>query len=75
MCNLFNLVKVTELSHGKSWLLVLSLVILLLVKICLSIFPFDVWDKLLVVIWPVPEVTLLEFYLNFMGTWCINLEK
>ena len=59
MCNLFNLVKVTELSAGKSWLLVLSLVILLLIKICLSIFPFDVRDKLWVLIWPVPEVTLV----------------
>ena len=29
------------------------------VKICLSIFPNDVWDKLWVLIRPVPEVSLL----------------
>ena len=33
--------------------------ILLFVKICLPIFPFDVWDKLLVLIRPVPGVFLL----------------
>ena len=26
---------------------------------CLSIFPSDVWDKLSVLIWSVPEVSLL----------------
>ena len=34
-------------------------VILLFVKIGLSIFSFDVWDKLWVLIRPVPEVALL----------------
>ena len=28
-------------------------------KICLSVFPFDFWDGLWVLIWPVPEVFLL----------------
>ena len=28
----------------------------LFVKICLSVFPFDVWDGLWVLIWSVPEV-------------------
>ena len=37
----------------------LSSVILLFVKICLSIFSFDVWDRLWVRIRPVPEVPLL----------------
>ena len=33
--------------------------ILLFVKICVSVFPFDVWDGLWVLIRPVPEVSLL----------------
>ena len=32
---------------------------LLFVKICLTVFPFDVWDGLWVLIRPVPEVSLL----------------
>ena len=44
---------------GKSFKLGLSLVILLFVKMCLSIFSFDVWDKLWVLIRSVPEVSLL----------------
>ena len=61
MSNLFNSVKVTEfpLNMGKSCLLGLSPIILLSVKICLSIFPFDVWDKLWVLTRPVPEVALV----------------
>ena len=38
-----------------SYLLLLTSVILLFVKICLSVFPFDVWDKLWVLIRPVPR--------------------
>ena len=62
MCPIyFNLVKVTELPPvlGKSCRLGLSSVILLFVQICLSIIPFDVWDKLGVLIRPVSEVSLL----------------
>ena len=44
---------------GKSCRLGLSTVILLFVGMCLSIFPFDVWDKLWVLIRSVPEVFLL----------------
>ena len=45
---------------GKELLtrLIISSVILLFVKICLFIFPFDVWDKFWVLIRPVPEVSL-----------------
>ena len=39
--------------------LCLSSVILLFVKIYLSVFPFDIWDGLWVLIRPVPEVHLL----------------
>ena len=38
---------------------IIQIVILLFVKICLSVFPFDVWGGLWVLIWPVPEVSLL----------------
>ena len=38
-------------------MLCLSSIILLFVKICLSIVPFDVWDKLWVLIRPVPAVS------------------
>ena len=44
---------------GKLCKLGLSPVILLFVQLCLAIFPFDVWDKLWVLIQPVPEVSLL----------------
>ena len=58
----FNLVKVTEfLLFGEKELLTrLSSVIPLFVKICLFIFPFNVWDKLSVLIRPVPELSLLH---------------
>ena len=53
----FNSVKLNELP--PDWeRAVNSHVILLLVKTCLSIFPFDVWDKLWVLYRPVPEVSL-----------------
>ena len=45
--------------HCQHKLVSLSPVILLFVKICLSIFLLDVWDKLWVLIRPVPEVFLL----------------
>ena len=44
---------------GKSYWLGLSPVILLYVGMCLSIFPFDVWDKLWVLIWSVSELSLI----------------
>ena len=44
--------------------IVLSFVIFLFVKICLSIFPFDVWDRLWVLIRPVPEVSFLLQFIN-----------
>ena len=44
---------------GKSCRLGFSPVILLFVGRCLSIFPFDVWDKLWVLILSVPEISLL----------------
>ena len=37
---------------------------LLFVKIGLSIFPFDVWDKVWVLIRPVPEVYLLLYLIS-----------
>ena len=67
MSYLFNSVKVTELSPvvergatclGNSCFLGLPSVILLFVKICLAIFPFDVWDTLWVLIRPDLEVSL-----------------
>ena len=61
MSNLFHSAKVTEFLpvFGKSCQFDLPSVTLLFVKICLSIFLFDVWDKLWVLIRPVPEVSLL----------------
>ena len=44
---------------GKVLLLGLPPVMLLFVTICLSIFPFDVWDKLWVLIRSVPEVSFI----------------
>ena len=44
---------------GKSCWLGLSPVILLFVEMCLSIVPFDVWDKLWVLIRSVSEVSSL----------------
>ena len=60
MSDSFGSVKMAELPpFGKSCGLGLSPVILLIVGMCLLIFPFDVWDKLWVMIRPVPEVSLL----------------
>ena len=53
---LFHLVKLTELPAWER----LSSVISLFVKICLFIFPFDVYDKLWVLFRPVSEVYLLD---------------
>ena len=39
----------------------------IVVKIYLSIFTFDVWDKLWALIWPVPEVSLLIFSDTFVS--------
>ena len=52
-------VNVTDMPPvlGKGCLLGLSSVVLLFVKTCLSIFPFDVWYKLCVLILQVPEVS------------------
>ena len=36
-------------------------------NICLSIFPFDAYDKLWVLIRPVPEVSLLVYFLYQAG--------
>ena len=44
---------------GQSFKLGLSPVIFLFVGMCLSIFPFHVWDKLWVLFRSVPEVSLL----------------
>ena len=59
MSKLFTSVNVTELP--PVWVRVAnsSSVTLLFVEICLSIFPFDVWDKIGVLSRPVPEVSLL----------------
>ena len=50
-------------KNERQWLGILGLglssVILLFVKICSSIFPFDVWDGLWVLIRPISEVSLL----------------
>ena len=53
------LAKVTELSPvwEGSANSALSSVILLFVEICLSVFPFDVWDRLWILIRPVPGVS------------------
>ena len=51
MSNLFSSVKVTELPPTR--------LVLLFVRIYLSTFPFDVWDKLLVLCYSVSEVSLL----------------
>ena len=48
--NLFNSVKVIELPPVWGRAVSSSHVILLFLKICLSTFPFDVWDKLWVLI-------------------------
>ena len=56
MSDLFGSVKMAELPPVWESL---SPVILLFVGMCLSIFPFDVWDKLWVLIRLVPEVSLL----------------
>ena len=56
MSSLFNSVKVIELP--PVWERVANSD-LLFVNICLSIFPFDVWDRLWVLIRPVSEVSLL----------------
>ena len=51
-------------SNGrKSCLLGLSSVILLFDKVCLSIFHFDVWNGVWILIRPFPDVSLL-FYLT-----------
>ena len=54
-CHLFGKVLLTRLVVCR-----LSSVILLFVKICLSVFPFGVWDGLWVLIRSVPEVSLLH---------------
>ena len=67
MSDLFGSVNMAELPTawergtclGKSCSLGLSPVILLFVGMCLSTFPFDVWDKLWVLIRSVPQVSLL----------------
>ena len=60
MSNSFNSAKVSELPPvWERAANSASSVILLFVKICLSVYPFDVWDGLWVLIRPVPEVSLL----------------
>ena len=60
--NLFNSVKITELppvwerAANSAYHLIFKFYF---VKIYLSIFPFDVWDKLWLLIRPVPEVSSL----------------
>ena len=57
MSNSFNSAKVTELP--PVWKRAAnSAYHLLFVKICLSVFPFDVWFGLLALIRPVSEVSL-----------------
>ena len=55
----FSFSKFTQVATclGKSCCLGFSPVILLFVGMCLSIFPFDIWDKLWVLIRSVPEVS------------------
>ena len=57
--NLITVFPEQETCLGKSCSLRLSSVILLFVNICLSVFPFDVWDGLWVLIRPVREASLL----------------
>ena len=55
----FNSVKVMScrvIGRAANWLIICNF---LFVKIRLSIFPFEVWDKLSVLIRSVPEVSLL----------------
>ena len=61
MSTLFNSVKVTELPPvcERAANSAYHLSFFLFVKICLSVFLFDVWDKLWVLIRPVPEISLL----------------
>ena len=47
---------------GKRCLLGLSSLIVLFFNICLSMFPFHVWDKLWVLIRPMPEVSLVILF-------------
>ena len=63
MSDLFGSVKMAELPPVWEGL---SPVILLFVGMCLSIFPFDVWDKLWVLIRSVPEVSSLIVLLRFL---------
>ena len=60
LCVQFISVKVTELP--PVWERVAYLAYHQFVKICLSIFPFDVWDKLWILIRPVPVVSLLIYF-------------
>ena len=62
MSDLFGSVKMAGLSchlFGKELLTRLVSCNFIVVGMCLSIFPFDVWDKLWVLIRSVPEVSLL----------------
>ena len=59
MSNLFNSVKVTDLPHVWEKAAYSACQCNFVVKICLSIFHFDVWGKLLNLILPVAEVSLL----------------
>ena len=61
-----------HLSGKKSCYLVLSPVILLFVKTCLSVFPFDDWDKLWVLIRSFPEVSL---HINFHGAYLFSFSQ
>ena len=58
MSNLFNSVKVLML-FGKEVLTRLITFNCIIFNICLSMFPFHVWDKLWVLIRPIPEVSLV----------------
>ena len=60
MYKLLNSVKVNELPPvWERAANSTSSVIPFFVKICLPILPFNVWDKLWLLIRPVPEVSLL----------------
>ena len=57
MSDFFGSVKMAELP--PVWERAADSACLLFVRICLSVFPFDVWDKLRVLIRSIPEVSLL----------------
>ena len=59
MSSLFNLIQVTELPPvGKELLTQLITCNFIVREDMLSIFPSDVWDKLWLLIQPVPEVSV-----------------